>query len=279
MSMNEFLAQFYGTNAASDTTEKVASAAEQAAEEEKIATFAKIAKDNGIDISQYSDEQIEQLYQSTFAETPEKTAGELPPQFAKKDDGDKGEKKKDEKKEEEEKKASAEAAEKAAFEKQASEADFMGRVMAHAYVNEMRKIASAAEENAAKTASVRDRLLKLAEKEEKPEEKKEEAKGGDKDKGDKPLPPWMKDKAASANLDNQAVEQAVALVQEYNKTASANGAEVIDVKVAAERLAAVHTLGLHDSEKVASVQNAEQASYVRALEYLEAAGYPVNWEV
>lgn len=270
MSMNEFLAQYYGTNGAVSNaeSEKTAAAAE-AAEQEKVAMFAKLAKQNGIDLSQYTDEQLDEMYTSTF-----KTAGELPPQFAKKED--KKEDKGDEKKEEEEKKAAA-AVEESRLEKQAQEADYMGRIMAHAYVNEMRKIASAAEQTTTqapeKTASIRERLLKLA-GEDKPEEKKEEKKDGDKDKGDKPLPPWMKDKEASAALDNQAVEQAFNLLQEYNKTAGDNA---FDVKVAAERLSAVHTLGLSSQEKVASVQNAEQASYVRALEYLEAAGYPVNW--
>jgi len=55
-----------------------------------------------------------------------------------------------------------------------------------------------------------------------------------------------------------------------------------DVKEAAERVSAVYTLGIGDlqsSEKVASVQSGyDDAVSVRGLEYLEAAGYPVNWE-
>ena len=271
MSMNEFLAQFYGTNTAAET-EKTA-AAEEAGEQEKIAMFAKIAKDNGIDLSKLSDEKIDALYSATFS----KEAGEMPPQFAKKDDGEKKEEKKDEKDEEAEKKAAA-AADEERLEKQAQEADWMGRVMAHAYVNEMRKIASDVEAKVTeetKTASIRDRLLKLA-SEDKGDEKKDEKKDDKGDKGEKSLPPWMKDKEASA-LNESAVEHALAIVQDFNKTAAAQGQQVFDVKVAAERLAAVHTLGLSDSEKVASAENVEQATAIRALEYLEAAGYPVTW--
>ena len=281
--MNEFLAQYYGTNGAE--VEKTASDNESG-EQEKIAMFAKLAKDNGIDLASMSDEKLDQLFRATFEE---KTAGELPPQFQKKDDGEKKDDKKDEK--DEEKKAAdaaaAEEQEKKAeedrLEKQAQEADFMGRIMAHAYVNEMRKIAAAAEAKPAetpaaepeKTASIREKLLKLAGKDEKAEEKKEEKsekKDGD-DKG-KSLPPWLKDKEASASLEDAAAQHALAIVQEFNKTAGENA---YDVKVAAERISAVHTLGLRESEKVASAESAEMAVGLRALEYLEAAGYPVTW--
>jgi hypothetical protein len=288
--MNEFLAQYYGTNGASPEVEKTASEAEMG-EQEKIAMFAKLAKDNEIDISSMSDEKIEQLFRATFA-ADEKTAGELPPQFQKKDEGEKKDDKKDEKSEEE-KKAAAEAAveqekkaEEARLEKQAQEADFMGRVMAHAYVNEMRKIAASAEtaqgvkdvatSEPEKTASLREKLLKIANADCPPEKKddgkKDEKKDGD-DKG-KSLPPWLKDKEASASLEDAAAQQALSIVQEYNKTAGENA---FDVKVAAERINAVHTLGLTESAKVASAENVETAVGIRALEYLEAAGYPVQW--
>lgn len=287
MSMNEFLAQFYGTNGATEV-EKVASEG-PTTEQEKIAMFAKLAKDNNIDLSQLSDEKLEKLFSDTF----DKTAGELPPQFQKKDEGEKKDDKKDEKSDEEKKaeaeKAAADAeqekkAEEARLEKQAAEADFMGRIMAHAYVNEMRKIAASAEKPAEsttqsepeKTASLREKLLKLANEDcppgKKDEGKKDEKKDGD-DKG-KSLPPWMKDKEASASLEEAACQHALAIVQEFNKTAGENA---FDVKIAAERVAAVHTLGLSESAKVASAETVEAAVAIRALEYLDAAGYPVQW--
>ncbi len=263
--MNEFLSQFYGTN--TELEEKTASS-----NDEQVAMFAKLASDNGIDLSQLNDEQLETLYTETFS----KQAGEIPPQFRKTDgdndgkvnDGKPSERKeRKEEKDDDEKKASAER-----LEKQAQEADFMGRIIAHSYVNELRKIAADAE---AKTASVetglRDRLLKVANA--KAEDDKNHDGKKDKDqKGEKKMPPWMKDKEASA-LNEAAAQHAMELLSEYNKTAS----EQFDLKVAVDRLAAVHTLGLGDSEKVASAVNAETATQIRALEYLESAGYPVKW--
>lgn len=51
-----------------------------------------------------------------------------------------------------------------------------------------------------------------------------------------------------------------------------------NVEEAAQRVSAVYTLGLSESEKIAHVQDVDTATHVRALEYLEAASYPVNWE-
>lgn len=74
----------------------------------------------------------------------------------------------------------------------------------------------------------------------------------------------------SSALDELAMEEAVV------KAASAG----FDLDQAAERVAAVATLGLGESEKIASQAlqlSNEQAIDIRALEFLEAAGYPVTW--
>lgn len=283
MSMNTFLSEYYSTN--QPLEEKTASAGELSPDE-KVEMFAKLANENGIDLSQLPDERLEQLFNETFA----KQAGEMPPQFQKKDgdgDGKVNDGKPSEKKEDKDERK--EAAEREFQEKQAAQAeferaDFMGRTMAHAYVNEMRKIASNAEAAstqapaqqpaAEKTASMRDRLLKLASDEKKDGDGDGKVNDGKKDEK-KSAPPWMKDKEASA-LDELAAETAVQIVQHYNKEAAAQGLPQYDVKVAAERVAAVHTLGMGESTKVASAQNVEQAAYIRALEFLSAAGYPVN---
>lgn len=280
--MNEFLAQHYSTAGATAEIEKTAG---EVSDDDKIAVFAKIAKDNGIDLSGESDERLEQLFNATFSE---KQAGEMPPQFAKKDEKSDEDKKKDEEKE---KKAAAEAEfrEKQAAQQRFEESDFCGRVMAHAYVNEMRKIAASVtpaapeekvivtDKTAAPTETLRERLLKLAEfppkKDEDKKDEKKDDKGDDKDKKEgKSLPPWMKDKEASA-LNELGAQRAVEMIAAF-RTDDDRG---YDVKVAAERISAVHTLGIDDDTKIASAADGDAAITIRALEYLERAGYPVNW--
>ena len=49
-------------------------------------------------------------------------------------------------------------------------------------------------------------------------------------------------------------------------------------ELATARISAVHTLGLTESSKLASATSFEQALNLRALEYCEAAGFPVDWD-
>lgn len=238
MGMNEILAAFYGTNGA---TEKTASAEdhEKAAQYE---LFTKLAASNGIDISKLSDAQVQSFYDETFS----KQAGEMPPQFAVHAAGKKDEKdgKKDEKEEVEEK-AKKEHEEKKAMAEKLAEADYIGRAIAHAYVQELGLIA----DNRAKTAAATE-----------------------------PKPgAWKVDmpKVASA-IDQLAMPRAFAIIQEHNKTAAADAK--IDEKTAAEKIVAVHAKGgFKDDAKVAAAADYKAAIEVRALETLEAAGYPVNW--
>lgn len=76
----------------------------------------------------------------------------------------------------------------------------------------------------------------------------------------------MSKKKESSAIDMMALEHAY-------KIAEATGG--YDLEVVAEKLAAVHTLGLNDSDKLAAT--VDQQVEIRALEYLEAAGYPVEW--
>ena len=123
--MNLDLAAMYGTPGAESAIE----------EQEKIAQaelFAKLAADNGIDLNQLGDEQIAELWDGTFG----KTAG---------DDKDEDDKKgrrasEDDDEDDKSKKAAAEFyAVKEAHDKVA-EADYLGRVMAHSFTNEMGEI-------------------------------------------------------------------------------------------------------------------------------------------
>jgi len=111
--MDQFLAEMYGTKTAS---------AEDFEKQAQAEYFSKLAADNGIDLNTLSDEQVTYLWNQTFA----KTAG---------DDVDR--KVEEAKREVEEKRASAE---------KFAEADFLGRVMAHAYVQELNKIAADGED-------------------------------------------------------------------------------------------------------------------------------------
>lgn len=112
--MNQFLAEYFGTSAPSE---------DELQKQAQAELFLKLAEEEGIDIDQLSDEQVEELYNATFAE-----------------DGDAGEQTVEE--DSMATKAAAEwATQKEAADKFA-EAEFMGRTMAHAYVDELKKIAA-----------------------------------------------------------------------------------------------------------------------------------------
>ena len=258
--MNEYLAQAYGTATpaapTSDDTEKVAQAE----------MFAKLAADNGVDLSAMDDKTINELWNTYVTKMAASTKEE----------------KKDEKDEEEEEKEAAAklAAAEAEFTAQkewqtkTAEADFLGRQMAHAYVDELKKIAvvvTAAEaappavKTASKIAAMPPALLAAMEKhkggkdEHKDEKKDEHEEHKDEKKDEK--------KEASA-IDEQAAVTAIA------KVAAAG----LDVNEAGQKLAALLVLGVPETTKLASAPNFSAALDIRALELLEAVGYPVTWE-
>lgn len=78
----------------------------------------------------------------------------------------------------------------------------------------------------------------------------------------------MKKKSSIGDFDLLAAELAV------EKAAAAG----FDPEECGEKIAAILTLGgLTESEKVASIQDTDDALHCRAAEFLESAGYPVNW--
>lgn len=290
------LARLYGTPG-----QKVASAAQEELLEKQAQAelFAKLAADNGIDLGTLSDGQIGELWESTFGqklaeedkkdEESKEEKKDAPP-FAKKDEDDK------------EKKAAAELAALQEEQQKLAFADQAGRVMAHAMVQELNSI----NESIAKEAAMPEALRKGLESAGRHAGKAGDAAGkhlegvGKKivgvaaKGGEGAMNPTTakrigagaygagaaaaggaaaaasgkKKKEASA-LDQLALEAAV------EKAAAAG----FDAEEAAERVNAVATLGLGESEKVASAPAGDlgAAVEIRSLEYLEAAGYPVNW--
>jgi len=126
--MNIDLAEMYGTPGAEEAVE----------EREKVAQyelFAKLAADNDINLSELDDEQVSSLWDATFGE--EKTAEEKCGDCGKtecsceggKDEG--GEKTSA---------AEIEFLQEKDWSEKLAEADFLGRTMAHAYVNELGSI-------------------------------------------------------------------------------------------------------------------------------------------
>lgn len=115
--MNEFLAAYYGTGGTTSSQ----GVSEDVEKQAQIQLFAKIASEQQIDLTQLSDQQVAGLW-NNFQKVAEEGKEE-----------DKDKKVEKAKEEHEEKKAAAE---------KIAEADFLGRVMAHSYVDELKKIAS-----------------------------------------------------------------------------------------------------------------------------------------
>jgi hypothetical protein len=262
MGMNQDLARAYQTPG--HTTE----------DQEKIAQaelFAKLAAEQGINISRLSDAQVNELWDLTFNE---KTAEESP--FPPKDEKSDEDKKKEEeaKKEEEKKEAAArEHQQKLAFANEEARADYLGRKMAHAYVAELREIAINQEKQAAAQQPAAPAETKTAS----PLERAIASVKGETKVASAPAPavpaapqgfrvaPVEQYKQASA-LDQLAMEAAVKLASDAG----------FDPELAASRIVGLQALGGVASVKIA--QKTEDQIQVRALEYLEAAGYPVNWQ-
>jgi hypothetical protein len=242
--MDQELAGMYGTTGVATTEDQ-----EKVAEAE---LFAKLAAKHEIDLTQYTDEQVLELYNGTMGKVAEETCPEC-----KKADCTCPAADKEAAAAEAEKVAAAQAEFQAKQEwtEKVAECDKLGRVMAHAYVQELGLIEQA------KTAG--EMPPQFAKKDDdKGEDKGEDKKDEAKDEGKKD-----EEKEASA-IDHLAAKHAVDLAKEAG----------LDTEVAAKRLDAVLTLGGPGaSEKTASASTLEENVHIRALEYLEAAGYNVTW--
>jgi hypothetical protein len=249
--MNLDLANMYNTpgRAAAEALQK-----EAAEKEAAIETFAKLAAESGIDISQLTNEQISTLWADVFSGTK---LAELPPQFmahakgkeehkpehGKSEHNDHDADDKDKEKKEHEKKAAAELAEVQEEKLKIAMADRMGRTMAHAFVNELEQIKVAqAKELEAKTAAAAAPAAATA-------------------------APSVK---VASHIDRLAVDVAIKLAADAK----------LDTNEVQRKLAARGELGFDASTKIASAPagNLQAALEIRALEMLEQAGYPVNWK-
>jgi hypothetical protein len=313
--MNDWLAQMYNTNGAGEELEKQA----------QTDLFCKLAAENNIDLSQMSEREIGNLYAQVFPKHAEEEGSE--------EEEDEEEKKK--KKDEEEKTSAAHYwMQKRASQEKIAEADMMGRVMAHAFTQELELIKEAVGRSGGESygggSDWRGKGERAGEKAWKEQVKKVKAetadkaskaraakwenmpaqagKGGSGGKsmgaagaklerlknfakgtskgqriaagvggatlaagagyaGYKALKGKKKAASAQMEFEDEACLQAC-------KTASAAG---YDIDEAMERVDSIQNLGLEETEKVAMVQEFDDAVHVRGLEYLEAAGYPVDW--
>jgi hypothetical protein len=145
--MNHFLAEMYGTGGAGE-----AAPDESAAKVAQMELFAKVAADNGVDLTKLTPDQVNALW----SEVMPKLASEDEDEDDEEGDEDKAppsekkDEKKDEEKEEEKAAAALQAAALAEFEQQKeaqaklAEAELMGQVMAHSFVRELNEIEKSA---------------------------------------------------------------------------------------------------------------------------------------
>lgn len=261
MSMSELLGSVYGTSAAAQPTVSEEDLQKQA----NVNFFLGLCEEKGINVEDLDDATTERLWKVAMdlkeaAEGGGEGEGDKgAPPFPPKSDEDK-------KKEEAEKEANAKIAqsereweEKRAAAVKVAEADAMGRIMAHSYVDELQKIASQMDGAPAAQATEQ---------------------------------PAANAKEASAQRAEQLISQVEAAQSQATKQASRTQAldelaayRAIDLlkeagvneELAHARINAVYVLGLEDSEKVASAPTHQDAVHIRALEFCERAGFEVNW--
>lgn len=253
MSMNQTIAGLYNTAGVQQPTNE---------DHEKVAQaqlFAKLASDNNINLNELSNDQITELWETTFGKEAQEEGAEegggKPPFPPKKEE--KGEKEEEEDDEEEKKEAAvAEFYQVKTAHDQVAFFDYCGRVMAHSYVNELSKIASAqGEDGQAKEAAAAEsseeqaqRIAKLA-----------SAAPG--------MPQAAEGRSTTQNFDLFAARHAVELAKQAG----------VDENEVVSKLNSVLTLGAPASTKLASASDIDQGVQVRALELLENAGYKVDW--
>lgn len=293
--MNQYLAEMYGTAGAAPET---APEQESLSKIAQLELFAKVAADNGVDLTTLTPEQVTALYEEVM---PKLAEGDE--EKEEEEDEDEEEEEKDEEKE---KKAALEAAALAEFEEskiaqaKIAEAELMGQVMAHSFVrelNEIEKQAGAKEVASSVTKKVKsvsgyDDLKKAKEIH---DNMKLLPDGGghfvDKMKGDRNRAA-LKGAAkaggttAAAAAAGYGAKKAVGGKKEasaFDILAAENAVKMAeaagyDAEQAAELLNAQFTLGqIGESEKVAYVDDPANALHVRSLELLEGIGAPVDW--
>lgn len=239
--------------------------AEVPADSEKVAhmqMFCKLAADNGVDLSTLNDEQVNSMLSTFVAKLASDEGHEekkdekehMAPPFGKKHEDEKKEK---------EAAAQREFAAQKEWSEKLAEADHLGRTMARSYADELQKLAGVKIDGTTKAAGAFAAAMKVAGKEEKEEKKEHEKEEKEHEHGK--APPFGK-KEASA-LDEMAAFRAVEMAIEAG----------LDKELTIRKIAAVLELGPPESTKLAAAESYAQGRDIRALELLEAAGFPVTW--
>lgn len=263
--MTDALGEIFGTT---KTAAAIAPTNEDLEKQAQIDFFTNLCVAKGLDVTKLTDETVNHLFKVAM---DAKAATEDP----KAEEEAKKKEKAEKEKEASSKLAAADAEfqEKRAAAVKVAEADAMGRIMAHAYVDELKKIAGEMPPAFLANAKGKDgeKEEKGKSEEGKEDEKEEKAKKEAAAKAAE-LITAFESKIASApastpSLDEQAGNHAIDLLKEAG----------IDHDIACRKINAVHELGVPTSTKIASAANVEAAIHVRALEYCEAAGFPVEW--
>jgi hypothetical protein len=274
-SMDNLISEYFAQDNGNSNFEK----------EAQVELFAKLAATNGIDLEKLSEQQIAYLWNETFS----KEAGD--------DESKKDEEEEEKEKEEHDKKAAAdeEFLQKKESAAKLAEAEYIGRFMAHAMTDEIRKIAAKKEPSF--LDKVRSGAHKAGDKAGKAVERVGKGvasvAGKASPKAGKFLGRHAKGTGAAAlGAGAAAVAGGAAAAHHFSKKKESSALDELAAELAVEkaaaagwneeeaagRIAGVINLDLvGDSEKVASAENLETAVDIRSVELLEAAGYPVTW--
>jgi hypothetical protein len=249
--MNSLLSEVYGNQTHTN---------EDLSKEANLQFFAQLCEHHAIDCEKLSEPEIADLFkvamdlkQAAEEESAKEEAKEeggkknLAPPFGKHEAGES--KEKEDKEEKKKEAAVAEWNEKRAAHVKVAEADATGRIMAHALVDELRKIAAAqeAEASAPNPAEKAASVIAAAQA--------------------KTAAATPTTNSATPNFDELAAVHAIDMLKQAGQ----------DGDVAQARVSAVFTLGLQESAKTAAASTPDAALTLRALEFCEAAGYPVDW--
>lgn len=291
--MNTWLAEMFGT--ATPAAPAAPAGQEKTAQ---LELFAKLAADEGIDLTTLSPQQVDALYRETFGKQAEEGESE------------EGE---SEEKEKVEEAAAAEHEEKKAQVAKLAEAELMGQVMAHSFVRELNDIEKSAGRFGDAVGAVRGAASRAGGAVRGAERSASESVGRRLSRGRLPAGVGIGGVGSATSEGKELIGKAhrslgrkviggaagvgavgtgggIVAAKSRKKEASAfellaaqNAIKVAaaagyDEDQALKLVESVYNLGLEESEKVAYVEDTSNAIHVRSLEYLEKAGYPVNWE-
>lgn len=296
--MNTWLAEMFGTApaapAASTGQEKTA----------QLELFAKLAADEGVDLTTLSPQQVDALYRETFGKQAEEGESEAAEEHEESETSEEEKVEEAAKEEHEEKKAQV---------AKLAEAELMGQVMAHSFVRELNDIEKSASRLGDAVGAVRGAASRAGGAVRGAESRASESVGRRLSRGRMPEGVGIGGVGSATSEGKELIGKAhrslgrkviggaagvgavgtgggVVAAKSRKKEASAfellaaqNAVKVAaaagyDADQAHKLVESVYNLGLAESEKVAYVEDTSNAIHVRSLEYLEQAGYPVNWE-